>query len=689
MKPPCKPPAIALAAILQLFTIHSYLSTAFGGIPTEWTVRIGPRSAVYQAERRHGDALDLKASLVYNGQPLAYTGPARLYAQTNGMGAAWWDLAPCTVTSNVLKAVWLPAFDTGADVVDLFLGGPSNYQAAARIRFLPSPGSEPNALPLPVPVLDFATVTITNSPFATFEDLATATNEVLQAALRAAPSQISDGTNAIDAARNVYTIYKDAWRTADGSNIFTNRAGSLDWYSIYQNEYEGSLAPAGYVAWAEDAMSYVGQEGPGWYFNLSDYGGPESVYPGGTNATELGGAALVRGDWPVPVGRVALTNDISQAISTNNAAFVSAVLASPLVGADASDLAELSEYGSYGTVGAALLALIAGLAALKRRMTSAETALVQKASLTDLPYALVTPGVAYELSAETSLITYFDGEAYVAVDTVVEPIESGGDVTGYMLKGAGVSGSDIASFSADGSFVRWESSGWTVGDGEYVDPQIVLTGHLLDRAVNAVSVSAATTLTLPAANPGHSRDLYVCLTVSATSAVTWTVAQGETWDAAGAPPSSFAAGTYLYRITEVAAGVFHCKDMLALVGLEAALAGKIPMYPMVAVTPSSGTLTVAPYTVATYTADSTAAAFTMAVGAGTTGKARDCELVIDCTATGAVAPTVTWPATFHPRTDAGTDFACEAGVRNVYYISEYAQGEFAVGGWQETVGGNA
>ena len=114
-----------------------------------------------------------------------------------------------------------------------------------------------------------------------------------------------------------------------------------------------------------------------------------------------------------------------------------------------------------------------------------------------------------------------------------------------------------------------------------------------------------------------------------------------------------------------------------------------PKYPMVGVTPSNGTLTVTPYTVATYTAGDSAAAFTVAVGTGASGVARDCELLIDCTATGAVAPTVTWPATFHPRTDAATDFACEAGTRNVYFISEFASGEFAVGGWQETAGGNA
>jgi hypothetical protein len=44
---------------------------------------------------------------------------------------------------------------------------------------------------------------------------------------------------------------------------------------------------------------------------------------------------------------------------------------------------------------------------------------------------------------------------------------------------------------------------------------------------------------------------------------------------------------------------------------------------------------------------------------------------------------------FHPRTDAEMDFACEAGKRNVYWITEYAPNEFCVAGWQETTGGNA
>lgn len=62
---------------------------------------------------------------------------------------------------------------------------------------------------------------------------------------------------------------------------------------------------------------------------------------------------------------VAATNYTDGAISTNNPAFVAAVVATP-TGAPDGDVADIAEYGGYGTVGAAILALIAGLAALKR-----------------------------------------------------------------------------------------------------------------------------------------------------------------------------------------------------------------------------------------------------------------------------------------------------------------------------------
>jgi hypothetical protein len=99
-----------------------------------------------------------------------------------------------------------------------------------------------------------------------------------------------------------------------------------------------------------------------------------------------------------------------------------------------------------------------------------------------------------------------------------------------------------------------------------------------------------------------------------------------------------------------------------------------------------------PFKVSTYT-PSSGSQIDIAVGAlpqGVSGVARDAVLVIDCTSLGAndTAPTVTWPSNFHPRTDAETDFACVVGAKNVYYISEYATGEFAVGGWVETEGGS-
>jgi hypothetical protein len=71
---------------------------------------------------------------------------------------------------------------------------------------------------------------------------------------------------------------------------------------------------------------------------------------------------------------------------------------------------------------------------------------------------------------------------------------------------------------------------------------------------------------------------------------------------------------------------------------------------------------------------------------GENGYTRDCVLRVEC---GDAVPTITWGANFHPRTDAEMDFACVAGVKNIYWITEYAPNEFCVAGWQETTGGNA
>lgn len=107
----------------------------------------------------------------------------------------------------------------------------------------------------------------------------------------------------------------------------------------------------------------------------------------------------------------------------------------------------------------------------------------------------------------------------------------------------------------------------------------------------------------------------------------------------------------------------------------------LPRYPFKEAEYDSGTVIVEPFTNSRRFADG--APFTIAVG-GESDYMRDCVLRVEC---GETVPKITWGDKFHPRTDAETDFACAAGVRNVYWITEYAEGEFAVAGWRETDGG--
>lgn len=258
------------------------------------------------------------------------------------------------------------------------------------------------------------------------------------------------------------------------------------------------------------------------------------------------------------------TNYVNDSISTNNAAFVAAVLAAPIAGASPSDLADIAEYGSYGTVGAAILALIAGLAALKR----------DKANKTDLPYPFVTATVTQ------------DGPQLPA--------------SAFPIAG-----------SYDGTAFSLAESDITIAENESTGEWMVLA---------------------------YSGGLTICVYTSA-----------GVYSAAGT------------NITNLTFGGESTPPSME--------------FPNV--------LTVTPRTVATYTADSSAAAFTVAVGTGVSGAARDCVLVVDCTAAGAVAPSVTWSSNFHPRGGDAEEIAPVAGVRNVFYISEYATGEFVVGGWHE------
>lgn len=371
MKRLCTSIAMALAAVLQ------------AAVPTEWQVRVGPKATVFQAERYHGDGLALRATLTAGGQPLPYQGTARLYAQTNGMGAAWWNLADATVSSNVLTATWLPEYDTGADVVDLFLGAPGNYQAHARIRFLPSPGATPGTLPLPTPVLDFADVQVLNAPYYTqaetdarIVELAPSAQlpgnylAVSNAAMSSASqSDLTSATNTLAmstaSALGSYLPLSGGLLTGD---LSLSGAASIQYTGVWGVRLYANAGTAGNRIYTNDGDTWQSERGLAWFDETTNH-----VHAAAVAATNYTDFVIGQFDPPIPVFDV-YAEDVtnvslavtSSAISTNNQAFVTAVRNVPIAGADPSDLAEIAEYGSYGTVGAAILALIAGLAALKR-----------------------------------------------------------------------------------------------------------------------------------------------------------------------------------------------------------------------------------------------------------------------------------------------------------------------------------
>lgn len=355
-----------------------------------------------------------------------------------------------------------------------------------------------------------------------------------------------DWLNVSNAAMSAVQSLQPAYDYSDSAiQNFSSTNSVLSGGPYLKTSYEGATVGYSYSPVGEIVLNSSGIYVPGYSYLTQVAIISEETHGPLSSIQQYGGRFLTA------------RQEMENYISTNNPAFVSAVLTAPLVGADPSDLSELAEYGSYGTVGAAILALIAGLAALKRRMTAAETAIEEKPNFSDLPYALVVPG-------EWEFAPYPDGVTSV-------------EFFGYSSSdGWGISVNGDAPVYAGLNEPNALELEWDVyGDGTCLitATRPSLPGHLCDRAVNAVPVSTDTTLTLPAlVNAGKARDFLVRLTVSTTSTVTWTVAQGETWDAMGAPPASFATGTYLYRFTEVAPGTWHCEDMLALAGLEAALA---------------------------------------------------------------------------------------------------------------------
>lgn len=255
--------------------------------------------------------------------------------------------------------------------------------------------------------------------------------------------------------------------------------------------------------------------------------------------------------------------EIGYAICATNETFSNAVLSVGL-NIDTNTVAAINALvesgeelpiGGATTVGVLILALAAAIAGLKRK----------KADKSDLPYAMVTPG-EWEFS---------DGETHVIV-----PDNFAGDWKIYADDAWPIneSGTYATESEAQAVLDTLTSCSFTAISVQVTATRASLPGHLIDRAVNAVPVTGATTLTLPAlVNAGKSRDLLVRLTVSADSAVTFSAPTGETitWDDAGSPTATYEAGTHLLRFTEVGLDngsyIFHFTDL----GDGAVLKGKL------------------------------------------------------------------------------------------------------------------
>ena len=166
-KHPCNRRARTLALALQLsfYILHLTLYTSHAAVPVAWTNSPGmPPYPIKPVP--HASTVDLAVTLKgYTTPPIADGADVRLWFQTNGMGSAWWS-APATFDGSTITASYGPAQDCGADRVSLFFGAPSNVFASAVLRLTHAPGFSPASLPLPVPVLDFATVELRNVPWA-------------------------------------------------------------------------------------------------------------------------------------------------------------------------------------------------------------------------------------------------------------------------------------------------------------------------------------------------------------------------------------------------------------------------------------------------------------------------------------------------------------------------------------------
>ncbi len=147
-----RPHRILGVSIVLAISLQTLCTSA--AITHSWRANTPTVIQCYQGE-------DIALEPTFSSTNLIFT----TYWQTNGMDNIWWS-TPGTYWSNTN--------DVGASNYRFFVQAKSqdstlSYRANGTIRMLPSPGYNPNTLTLPLPLLDFSVLSVTNAPFATFD----------------------------------------------------------------------------------------------------------------------------------------------------------------------------------------------------------------------------------------------------------------------------------------------------------------------------------------------------------------------------------------------------------------------------------------------------------------------------------------------------------------------------------------
>ena len=137
------------------------LSHSAAALPLVWRADWPDAKPVETLVHRGTDVELLPTWYIY-GTPAASTNwTLTTYVQTNCVGQ-WFGPLPGAFFSHTND---VGAASYGVLVRAETPDGSVNYTAFARLRMLDSPGYTPGALPLPVPVLDFANVAVRNPPW--------------------------------------------------------------------------------------------------------------------------------------------------------------------------------------------------------------------------------------------------------------------------------------------------------------------------------------------------------------------------------------------------------------------------------------------------------------------------------------------------------------------------------------------